>query len=58
MTKMKTIAKGITLGMAAGAVCYVISQSTPRQKHEISRNARRTIHSLGNVVSNFTDMIK
>lgn len=58
MSHLKNIAKGITMGMAVGAVCYVISQSTPHQKHELSRNARRTIHSFGNVVSNFTSMIR
>jgi hypothetical protein len=58
MSHLKTIAKGITVGITLGAVCYVISQSTPHQKREISRNARRTIHSFGNVISNFTSMIR
>ncbi len=57
MRNIKSVAKGITAGIAIGAVCYVISQSTPRQRREMKRNAERTIHSFGNTVSNFTSMI-
>jgi hypothetical protein len=58
MKSMKTLAKGITAGIAIGAVCYVISQSTPHQKREIKRNANKMLHSFGSTVSTFTSMIR
>lgn len=58
MSVVKTIAKGVIAGAAVGAVCYVIAQSTPHQKREMKRNARRTICSFGNMVNTFTSMMR
>ncbi len=58
MKNMNTLAKGLTAGIAAGTVIYIISQSTPYQKREMKRNTEKTIHSFSNMVNSFASMIK
>lgn len=57
MMKAKPIVKGVAAGAAAGAVCYVVSKSTGRQRRCLKRNAEKTLKSFVDMLSGFSDMI-
>lgn len=52
------IIKGVSLGAAVGAVCFVVAKSSTRQKRMIKRDASKTVKAFSDVVSDFTSMIR
>lgn len=54
---LKPIIKGVTLGATVGAMVYVISQSSPRQKRDLKKNTGKALRAFGTVVDGFSSMI-
>ncbi|HHX57079.1 MAG TPA: hypothetical protein GX710_03590 [Clostridiales bacterium] len=55
--KLKPVIKGVTLGATVGAMVYVISQSSPRQKRDLKKNTSKALRAFGTVVDGFSSMI-
>ncbi len=43
---MKSVAKGVATGAAAGLACYVISSCTPSKKKSIKKDAGKTFRAM------------
>lgn len=54
---MKPIVKGVTVGAAVGAITYMVSQSSPKQKRDFKRTTGKALRAFGSVVDGFTSMI-
>jgi gas vesicle protein len=54
---LKPIIKGVSVGAAVGAVLFVISRSSPSQRRVLKKDANRAYKAMGNVWSDFSDMI-
>ncbi|NLP25869.1 MAG: hypothetical protein GX365_00760 [Clostridiales bacterium] len=54
---IKPVLKGVTLGATIGAMVYVVSKSSPKQKRELKRSTGKALRAFGTVVDGFTSMI-
>lgn len=52
--KIKTVAKGVLIGSVIGTVCYVVSETTPRQRRHIKRTVSRSIRNFGTMCNDFS----
>ncbi len=53
-----SIAKGVTVGIAAGAVAYAFANASAKEKRRMKSNAGRAIHAIGDMVEGFNMMMK
>lgn len=54
---MKTMAVGIAVSMAAGAVGYAVASNMTDTKKTIKKKMGKTIKNVGDVVDNITQML-
>jgi tagatose-1,6-bisphosphate aldolase len=54
---VKPLVRGVTAGVTVGAVCYVISKSSPKQKRMLKKNTNKALRALNSVVDGFSSMI-
>lgn len=52
--KIKTIAKGVVIASAVGTACYMISNTTPRQRKHMKRTLSRSIRNIGSMCNDFS----
>ncbi len=52
------IVKGITVGTAVGAACYVVSKASSRKKHSMKRHIGQTLKAAGCVLDDFTSIVR
>jgi cytochrome c556 len=55
--KLKTIAKGVVVGMTLGTVCYVVAGTTPRQRKHMKKCLTKTIKNIGCMCNDVSYMI-
>lgn len=53
----KAIFKGAAAGMMTGAVCYMISRSSVRQKKMLKKSTEKAIKAFGTAIDCFSSMI-
>ncbi len=54
---ISAIAKGITIGLAAGAITYTISNATGKQMKKVKNSAGKAIRAIGDVVDGISYML-
>lgn len=54
---IRSIAKGVAAGTAAGLVCYAMSAASSKKKHSIKRNAGKALKAAGTVLDEITSVI-
>lgn len=57
LMKLKTIAKGVVVGMTLGTVCYVVAGTTPRQRKHMKKCLTKTIKNIGCMCNDVSYMI-
>ena len=55
---VSSVAKGVTIGITAGAVAYAFANASSKEKRRMKSNAGRAIHAIGNLVEGFNMMMK
>lgn len=54
---ISAIAKGITIGLAAGAITYTISNASGKQMKKVKNSAGKAIRAIGDVVDGISYML-
>ncbi len=52
------IVKGVTVGTAVGAACYVLSKASSHQKHSMKRHIGKTLKAAGCVLDDLTSLVR
>ncbi len=52
------IVKGVTVGTAVGAACYVLSMASGRQKYSMKRHIGQTLKAAGCVLDDLTSLVR
>lgn len=56
--KISSIAKGIAVGMTAGAVAYTVANSSSKEKRKLKSNTARAIRAIGDVMDDLGSMMQ
>ncbi len=56
--KISSIAKGVSVGLTAGAITYAVANATSREKRRLKSNAGRALHAIGDMVEGINMMMK
>ncbi len=56
--KVGSIAKGVSVGLAAGAITYAVANATSKEKRRFKSNAGRALHAIGDMVEGINMMMK
>lgn len=53
---MKSVAKGAAAGAAVGFACYLFSSASPMKKHNIKRDAGKTLRAAESLINDITSV--
>ncbi|MBP1572507.1 MAG: hypothetical protein IJC65_04875 [Oscillospiraceae bacterium] len=56
--KLSSIAKGVAVGMTAGAVAYTVANSSAKEKRKLKSNTARAIKAIGDVMDDLGSMMQ
>ena len=56
--KISSIAKGVSVGLTAGAITYAVANATSREKRRLKSNAGRALHAIGDMVEGINMLMK
>lgn len=56
--KISSIAKGVAVGMTAGAVAYTVANASSREKKKLKGNTARAIKAIGDVMDDISSMMQ
>ncbi len=51
------VIKGVSVGAAAGAACYLVSRTSDRKKHSMKRHAGKAIKAAGCLLEDITSIM-
>lgn len=54
---MSAVAKGVSMGVAAGVMTYALSNASMHQKKKIKRSTEKAIKAVGDVINGISYMM-
>lgn len=57
MMHYKALAKGVALGVTAGAVGYFVSRASTGEKNRLKRRTVKAVQAMGDVWDSVSDML-
>ncbi len=54
---VKTLAKGILIGSAIGTACYMVSNTTPKQRKHMKKTISKGMRNIGTMCNDFSYMM-
>lgn len=58
MMQVKAIAQSVSLGLAVGTACYLLTGSSARQKRKVRRCAGQAMRAVGSMMEGVSDMMR
>lgn len=55
--RLKTLAKGVVVCSAIGTACYMVSNSTPRQRRHLKKTLSKGMRSIGSMCNDFSYLV-
>ena len=54
---ISSIAKGISVGLTAGAIAFAVANATSKEKRDLKKNAGRALRAIGDIVEGVGDIM-
>ena len=54
---ISSVAKGVSVGLTAGAIAYAVANATSREKRDLKKSAGRAIRAIGDIVEGIGDIM-
>ncbi|MBR1384807.1 MAG: hypothetical protein IJ555_13535 [Ruminococcus sp.] len=54
---ISSLAKGISVGLTAGAIAFAVANATSKEKRDLKKNAGRALRAIGDIVEGVGDIL-
>lgn len=54
---ISSLAKGISVGLTAGAIAFAVANATSKEKRDLKKNAGRALRAIGDIVEGVGDIM-
>ena len=54
---ISSLAKGISVGLTAGAIAFAVANASSKEKRDLKKNAGRALRAIGDIVEGVGDIL-